>query len=203
MLQTNNGWAGSQTIASTAAAVGAFPWTSPSSHDSALLGTLYGAYTAQISGQSGDTGVALAEIYDATPTGSYTLATPRLINISTRVQAGTGSNSLIAGFVVGGSTSATVLIRASGPALTQFGVSGTLPDPELQLFQSNGNGTSTLLGTNTGWGGSTQIAAEATSVGAFSSGEFGNPRFCSPRNYTSRGLYRPKFQGQAVTLESP
>ena len=58
---------------------------------------------------------------------------PRIVNISARVQVGTGGNVLIAGFVIGGSTSRTVLIRASGPALIPFGVTGTLPDPMLQL----------------------------------------------------------------------
>jgi sugar lactone lactonase YvrE len=168
LLDTNNGWAGSTLIASTAASVGAFPWTSASSHDSALLQTLAaGPYTAQIAGQSGDTGVALAEVYDATPAGTYTLATPRIINISARVQVGTGGNILIAGFVVGGSTSRTVLIRASGPALVPLGVTGTLADPQLQLYRSNSDGSSTLLYSNSGWAGNAQIVSAATSVGAF------------------------------------
>jgi hypothetical protein len=164
VLETNDGWAGNAQIASTAAAVGAFGWNDSTSHDAALLETLpAGAYTAQIAGESGDTGIALAEVYDATPSGSYTLASPRIINISARVQVGTGGNILIAGFAIGGSTSKTVLIRASGPALTTFGVPGTLPDPQLQLFNSSG----TVLQTNNGWGGSTQVASVAASVGAF------------------------------------
>jgi hypothetical protein len=163
VLGTNDAWAGSAQISSTAASVGAFPWGSPSSHDAALLETLAaGPYTAQISGQSGDTGVALAEVYDATLPGSYTAATPRLVNISARVQVGTGGNVLIAGFVIGGSTSRTVLVRASGPALAPFGVSGTLPDPELQLFSG-----ATLLGTNIAWGGKFEISNAASAVGAF------------------------------------
>ena len=64
--------------------------------------------------------------------------------------------------MVGGSTSRTVLIRASGPALSPFGVTGTLPDPELQLYAG-----STLLGTNTGWGGKFELVSAAASVGAF------------------------------------
>jgi len=147
---------------STAASVGAFAWANPTSHDSALLENLNGGYTAQIAGQSGDTGDALAEVYDATPAGTYTPSNPRLINISARVQVGTGANILFAGFVIGGTTSRTVLIRASGPALIPLGVTGTLPDPELQLYQGN-----TLLGTNTGWGGDAEITSAAASVGAF------------------------------------
>jgi hypothetical protein len=168
LIASNSGWGGGAQISNAASAVGAFAWSNPSSHDSALLESLSaGPYTAQIAGQSGDTGVALAEVYDATQAGAYTLSTPRLVNISTRVQVGTGGNVLIAGFVIGGSTSETVLIRASGPALAPFGVTGTLPDPQLQLY----SGT-TVLATNNGWGGSSQIVDAATAVGAFS---WGNP----------------------------
>jgi hypothetical protein len=163
MIGSNSGWAGNSGIASTAAAVGAFAWSDTSSHDAALLQSLGdGPYTAQIAGESGDTGVALAEVYDATPAGSYTPTTPRIVNVSARVQVGTGANILIAGFAIGGSTSKTVLIRASGPALVPFGVTGTLPDPELQLYSG-----STVLQSNSAWGGNPQIASAASSVGAF------------------------------------
>jgi len=163
MLLNNDGWGGSAPIAVTAALVGAFPWSNSSSHDAALLDSLSGGpYTAQVSGESGDTGVALAEVYDATLPGTYTAASPRIVNISARVQVGTGGNILIAGFAIGGTTSKTVLIRASGPALDQFGVAGTLPDPELQLYSG-----STVLESNSGWGGNAQISAAAASVGAF------------------------------------
>jgi hypothetical protein len=162
-LATNNGWAGSAQIASTAAAVGAFTWSSATSHDSALLvSPAAGAYTAQISGAASDTGVSLVEVYDATAAGSYTPTSPRLVNISARVQVGTGGNILIAGFVIGGSTARTVLVRASGPALVPFGVSGTLPDPRLQLYSG-----ATLLASNSGWGGDAQVSSTASSVGAF------------------------------------
>ncbi len=163
LLGTNAAWAGSTSISAAAAAVGAFAWSDASSHDAALLESLgEGAYTAQIAGESGDTGVALAEVYDATPAGSYTPSSPRIVNISARVQVATGGNILIAGFAIGGATSKTVLIRASGPALVPFGVTGTLPDPELQLFSG-----STVLQSNTAWGGNAQISAAANSVGAF------------------------------------
>ena len=171
VLASNDDWDGNPQIASAAASVGAFPWTNHSSPDAALEETLAaGPYTALVSGTSADSGVALAEVYDATPAGSRLPTTPRLLNISGRAQVGTGANILIAGFVIGGSTSRTVLIRASGPALAQFGVAGTLADPMLQLSRINADGTSALIGTDTGWGGSAQIAATAVTVGAFSWG---------------------------------
>jgi hypothetical protein len=163
LQNSDAGWNGDATIAATAAQVHAFAW-SPTSKDSALLVSPGdGPYTAQVSGDSGDTGVALAEVYDATPAGTYSSARPRLVNLSARVQVGTGGNILIAGFVIGGSTAKTVLIRASGPALVPFGVTGTLPDPQLQLY----SGT-TLLATNAGWGDNPLLATAFASVGAFS-----------------------------------
>jgi YVTN family beta-propeller protein len=164
VFATNNAWGGGAQIAAAAAAVGAFAWTDASSHDSALLESLPGgSYTAEISGAGGDTGVALAEVYDATPAASYTPASPRLVNISARARVGTGSGVLIVGFVIGGSTSKTMLVRVSGPALVPFGVTGVLPDPQLQLNNSSG-----VLATNNGWAGDAQIASAAASVGAFS-----------------------------------
>jgi hypothetical protein len=176
LKDTNTGWEGDSLIASAAAAVGAFPWTNSSSHDAALLETLpQGPFTAQIAGESGDTGVALAEVYDATPAGTYTPSMSRLMNISARVQVGAGGSILIAGFVIGGSTAKTVLIRGSGPALTGFGVSGALPDPQLKLYKSNADGTSTLLEENNGWGGDARIMSVSALVGAFSWGWYATP----------------------------
>ncbi len=174
LLANNDGWGGSSAISSAATATGAFAWADASSHDAALVETLApGPYTAHLSGSSGDGGVALAEIYDATPDGTATAAATRLINISARSAAGSGANSLIVGFVIGGSTPKTVLIRASGPALTPFGVPGTLPDPKLQVY-STASG-STLVASNTGWGGDAQIATAAAWVGAFSWGSSATP----------------------------
>ena len=163
VIASDDGWGGSAQIASTAAEVGAFAWTNPSSLDSALLESLpSGPYTAVISGSSGDTGVALGEVYDATPTVPGQIAPQRLINMASRAEVGTGSGVLVAGFVVGGVTSKTILLRASGPALAQFGLSGFLTDPQLQLSRSG-----TTIATNSGWGGNAEIASVAASVDAF------------------------------------
>jgi len=176
VIASNSAWKGSTQVVSTAAAVGAFAWTSSASNDSALIQTLLiGAYTAQIAGSSGDTGVALAEVYDATAQGTLTSSSPRLVNLSARVMVGTGNNILIAGFVISGTSPKAVLIRASGPALSPFGVPGVLPDPQLSLYRSNSDGTSTLIGKNTGWAGNTFIAAASASVGAFSWGASATP----------------------------
>jgi hypothetical protein len=166
-IGTDTGWAGSALISAADSAVGAFALANPASADSALLvsNLAPGAYTAQAVGAKGDTGVGLIEVYDASAAGPALPHPPRLVNLSARALVGTGANIVIAGFVVGGSTSKTVLIRASGPALAPFGLGGTLPDPALQLF-----GGSVPLTSDTGWKGNPQIAAAATTVGAFSWG---------------------------------
>lgn len=174
LIATNTAWKGASEISRAAATLGAFAWADPASHDAALLNNLTpGSYTANISGTTADTGVALAEIYDASYPGAVTATSPRLVNISARSQVGTGSNSLIAGFVIGGSAPKTVLIRASGPALIPFGVGGTLPDPELQLYSTESG--SMMMASNTGWGGDEQIATAAAWVGAFSWGSSATP----------------------------
>ena len=68
-----------------------------------------------------------------------------------------------------------MLVRASGPALIPFGVSGTLADPSLSLYHSNADGTSTLVASNTGWNADPLIAAASASVGAFSWGSSATP----------------------------
>ena len=164
-VASNDNWGGNAQITSQDAAAQAFPLSSPSSLDSALYisNLAPNVYSAVISGNSDGTGVALAEVYDLTSSASYTATTPRLTSLSSRVQVGTGDSILIAGFVIGGSSAKTMLIRASGPALDQFGVPGTLPDPLLTLYRSD----SSVIVTNNGWGGNSQVVSTAASVYAF------------------------------------
>lgn len=74
------------------------------------------------------------------------LAAQRLVNVSTRSRSSTGNNVAIAGFVIGGEESKTVLIRAVGPTLAKFGVSGAMTSPKLELYQG-----AKVIGTNSGW----------------------------------------------------
>lgn len=82
---------------------------------------------------------------------------PRLGNISTRANIGTGDSNLIAGFIVQGSTSKQLLLRGLGPSLkTASGapLPGTLQDPVLDIYDHNGQ----LFATNDNWGDSAQRA---------------------------------------------
>lgn len=169
LLLENDDWAGNTQVAALSPQVGAFPLTGATSKDSALVATRpAGSYTAQISGPGTDTGIVLAEIYDGTPADTFTATTPRLINISARTLVGTGSNILIAGFVITGTSSKQVMIRAVGPTLAAFGVGGVLADPRLDLYASSS--ATSPISSNDNWGqasSATQIAAAAASVGAF------------------------------------
>jgi hypothetical protein len=132
------------------------------SNDAALFVTLApGAYTAQITDPSGTgTGVALAEIYDASinPNADF----QRLVNISSRGRVTPDDGVLIGGFVVTGNSPKTLLIRGIGPALTNFGVAGALADPALTIYQD-----SKAISTNEGWANSAAITTAAIQTGAF------------------------------------
>lgn len=57
-----------------------------------------------------------------------------------------GDNALIGGMIATGTSSKKVIIRAIGPTLNDFGVTGALQDPTLELYQG-----STLLTSNDNW----------------------------------------------------
>jgi hypothetical protein len=171
VVTTNDNWGGNSQVSDIAGQVGAFSLGAATSRDAAIFSSALSPrdYTVQITGVGGGTGVALAEIYDATPARNYTAATPRLVNVSARTQVGTGDDILIAGFVIGGDTPKTLLIRAIGPTLTGFGVTGALVDPKLEVYSSvlTAAGAPTLVQSNDNWGGDAAIVSVAASVGAF------------------------------------
>lgn len=86
-------------------------------------------------------------------------------NVSTRGLVGTGDDALIGGFIVTGSSSLRVLVRALGPTLGQppFNVPGALADPQLLLTTQTG----TLLASNDDWqtGNSPQEISEIQGSG--------------------------------------
>lgn len=130
--------------------VGAFPLADPI-RDAALYNPLTpsGSYTAHLLSKESSGGVALAEIYDATPANLFTDATPRLVNASARTSVGKGESTLITGFAIGGSSPARVLVRASGPALTAepFNLEGMVSDPAIEVFDS----ANAIVGANDNW----------------------------------------------------
>ncbi len=162
-ITSNDNWgADAAQITSVSTRLGAFPLDSRS-FDAALVATLSaGAYTMQISDKSGGDGIALGEAYDGNLFG-----TARLVNISARTSVGIGAENLVAGFVVSGASSKTLLIRAVGPGLTSFGVPRVLNDPVLRVYKQ---GDTMPQFQNDDWGSisyADEIAATARSAGAF------------------------------------
>ena len=111
--------------------------------ESAIIGDLSpGNYTAIVRGVNDTTGIALVEVYDL---GTDT--TSILTNISTRSFVQTDDNVMIGGFIVQGTGTKRVIIRAIGPELSQYGVPTPLGDPTLELH----DGTGALIGFNNDW----------------------------------------------------
>ena len=167
LIASNSAWSAADAGAMTAA--GAFPLIA-GSHDCDITATLAaGTYTVSVSPASGDTGIALLEIYEITATA----ASGPLTNLSNRLIVGTGSASATNGLIIGpGTGSRTLLLRAVGPTLgTAFGLTGVMANPTLTLMTSTG----TVLATNDDWGTpvgagaatAAQLTAAFTASGAF------------------------------------
>jgi len=169
-LATDAGWGSTPSNAAAVqaadAATGAFALANTASLDSALvlsLPAVSGGYSAIVTGRTGDNGNALTEVYDDTP--AYLPGDSRLINLSCLTQVATGG-TIDVGFVLGGTTAKTVLVRVGGPVLnTLYGIGGVMPDPQLQI--SPLGSSSTVLASDAGWGGGPQLVSVANSVGAY------------------------------------
>lgn len=118
-----------------------------------------GSYTVVATNSLGSatSSAATVTVVDASNAG-------HLINLSARAVAGSGSQTLIVGFVVGGgSGNKPLLVRGVGPTLASYGVtSGFLPDPALTVFSG-----STPIQTNDDWATDLSVPALMTQVNAF------------------------------------
>jgi N-acetylmuramoyl-L-alanine amidase len=150
-LTENNDWPAA--LAPTMAALGAFPFAT-ASRDAALLPLLEGPHTVVAAGPTA--GTILVEGYDAGTGGAG-----RLVNLSARHRVGTGGDILIAGFYVAGAGTKQLLVRAVGPTLAAFGVTGALSDPKLDVY----DGTGAKLAADDNWHGA--LAPTFSAVGAF------------------------------------
>ena len=172
VVAANSAWGSNlnaSEIAAAAQASNAFALQA-NSRDAALLMTLApGTYTFELSSVAGS-GNALIEAYDL---DAMNATSARAVNISTRGHVGTGDRVLIAGLVVQGQSSRNVLVRAVGPTLTRFGVSGTLVDPVITVVGADG----TVLGSNDNWAAPSvvngrPVAAEEIAAASGASGAF-------------------------------
>jgi YVTN family beta-propeller protein len=83
-------------------------------------------------------------IYETGRTNAAPVAAKSLANVSTRLSVQPGDDALIGGFIIQGSDSKTVVVRAIGPSLP---VTGKLLDPKLQIYDSAGG----VIASNDNW----------------------------------------------------
>ena len=165
VVAANRGWdtgpaADSTALAAAATHTGAFALARGSADTALLVSLPPGAYTAPVTTLDRTSGITLVEAYE------MDAAEPsRLRNLSTRARVGPGEQVAIPGLVITGSNTRTLLVRAIGPGLNAFGVSGTLAKPSLVVVQGQ-----SPVSANTGWETSadpTALAAAAIRAGAF------------------------------------
>jgi probable HAF family extracellular repeat protein len=143
--------------------VGTFPVTFTSGGSQTVTAT--DTVTSSITGVTGAIMVVL--VPTPTPTPTPTPPPPaRILNISARANAGTGANALIAGFVIGGTSTKSVLLRGIGPGLgsAPFNIANSLAAPQLTLVSAATNAT---VATATAWGGTAALSSAFASVSAF------------------------------------
>jgi acetyl esterase/lipase len=157
--------------------------------ESCIVATLSpGAYTAVISGATDTSGVGLFELYD------LDYASGRIGNISTRGEVGTSSDVMIGGFIIGGDLPTKVIARALGPSLAQSGVANALPDPTLELYNSDGS----LIFSNDDWRTAQEPQIEATGIPPTNDREAAVIATLSPGGYTA--LVRDAAGASGVAL---
>ena len=147
VLANNDNWGDNANAAEITAAgqqIGAGPLAADDSKSSALLLTLDpGVYSFIVNGKGGASGIVLLEVYDAD--GGIN---SKFVNIATRAYCTTGNGVAIGGFVISGSVSKNVYIRAVGPTLLTQGISAgeVLTDPTIDLYRGAG-----IVATNDNW----------------------------------------------------
>ena len=124
----------------------------------------------------------------------FTVAAEKLANISTRISAGTGDNQLIGGFIITGTESKKVIIRAIGPSLAQFGIDSALADPTLELHDPAG----AVITVNDNWGDSQRTEIEATGLAPVNELEPAIVHTLAPGAYTAIASGKGGASGTAV-----
>ncbi|MBA3543373.1 MAG: aryl-sulfate sulfotransferase [Chthoniobacterales bacterium] len=101
-------------------------------------------------------------VFNAAPlhleTTAFPSVGPRSLNLSTRGLVGPDQGALIAGFIVTGTDPKTVVLRALGPSLGEAGLTSTLADPVITVYDSAGQ----VIAGNDDW----QSGADAAQIAA-------------------------------------
>lgn len=129
------------------------------------------AFDAALDSSSGSLSGRLID-NKGSPTGTFAgiasgvTPTDRLVNISARGSSGDNDQIIITGFIIGGTQPRTILLRAVGPSLSSFGVSGVMENPVLTLYDAARNS----IASNDDWSTSANaslISSEGGRIGAF------------------------------------
>jgi hypothetical protein len=156
----NSDWRASNNkseLTTVTAAVGAFTLPETNRDAAVLLSLPPGAFTMEVSSETGGRGTVLAEFYaidNASAAG----------NLSTRGFI-PGGDSLIGGLTLSGPSPRRILVRAIGPALAQFGAPDVVDDPILSIHSG-----AISIASNDDWNSAanaTDIATAAAASGAF------------------------------------
>ncbi len=116
-----------------------------------------------------------------------------LLNISTRMNVGTGDNVLIGGFIVVGTDPKKVLLRAIGPSLTAFGIMNALANPTIELHEPGD-----VVVTNDNWKDTQEPEIMATGLAPINTLESAILATLDPGLYTA--IVRGKNDGTGVGL---
>ncbi|PYK68225.1 MAG: hypothetical protein DME45_08575 [Verrucomicrobia bacterium] len=127
-------------------------------------------------------------------TSEFSGAIGQLLNVSTRMEVLTGGSVLIGGFIIGGTGNKDVLLRALGPTLQSFGITGFLADPTLELRDVAG----ALIMSNDNWKDTQQAAISATGKAPPNDLEPAILHTFAPGNYT--GIVRGKNNTTGIGL---
>lgn len=151
-VATNNDWGSAPVpgdLIRAAESVGAFALNT-NSKDSALLVFLEpGNYSVKVSGSGAASGLVLLEVYD--------VDSPRISSFTTvGYESEILGGGLTAGFVLAGTQSRDVLLRAIGPSLP----SGGVVDPLLSLYKGN-----EAIASNDDWGADPLVIGATTLLG--------------------------------------
>lgn len=117
-----------------------------------------------------------------------------LQNISTRLKVGSGANVMIGGFILTGTQSKKVILRAIGPSLTAAGVTGALADPTLELHDDKG----AIIASNDDWKVPDQAIIQATGIPPTDDHESAIVATLAPDSYTA--IVRGKNNTTGIAL---
>lgn len=151
LLMRNDNWADTQ--GPEIAYYGLVPlWT----QDAALIVTLEpGSYTAVAYDRDENASRSFLEIYDLEEG-----VESRLVNVSARAYVDQSDQPMTFAISPTGDAKIKVLVRALGPSLRANGISGTLTDPTLELYDTNG----TLVAANNNWRDTQETEIAATGL---------------------------------------